>query len=79
MEMYQMAMTKLKTAKDHVKSLDARIKLLEEENRTLSVRGAVGFENLTPRPDLREVSFYYFVRGVLSFPLSVRELLQRSS
>ena len=48
---------KLQAVKDENETMRQRISFLEQENSKLSIRAAIGFEALTPRPDLHQVFF----------------------
>lgn len=45
-------MEKLKNTKDQVYKLEEQVNELGHINTRLSIRAAVGFSNLTPRPNL---------------------------
>jgi len=46
---------KLQAVKDENEAMRQRISFLEQENSKLFIRAAIGFEQLTPRPDLHQV------------------------
>jgi DNA repair exonuclease SbcCD ATPase subunit len=60
-ESYQKLLLKLKVLRDTILEGKQRIKLLESENNKLAVRAAIGFENLTPRPDLNPLIQFFEV------------------
>ena len=56
MLVHQNSIVKLKANKQELDTLRARVQVLEHENSRLAVRAAVGFDQLTPRPQLDSVS-----------------------
>jgi len=50
---------KLQAVKDENETMRQRISFLEDENSKLSIRAAIGFDGLTPRPNLSQV-FQHF-------------------
>lgn len=53
---------KLQAVKDENEAMRQRISFLEQENSKLSIRAAIGFEQLTPRADLTSVLQYFNIK-----------------
>lgn len=50
----------MRGAKDKIAKLEEKISLLMNENKDLTIRAAVPFGELTPRPSFHKVTDFFF-------------------
>ena len=58
-ENHRTSVLSLKIARERITDMENRMKQMESEIYYLGKRAAVQFDELTPRPDLKQVSFFY--------------------
>ena len=52
----------MRGAKDKIAKLEEKKSLLMKENQDLTIRAAVSFGELTPRPSFHKVADFYFIK-----------------
>jgi predicted nuclease with TOPRIM domain len=60
-ENHRTSVLSLKIARERITDMENRMKQMENEIYYLGKRAAVQFDELTPRPDLKQVDFFFFV------------------
>jgi len=67
---------KLQAVKDENEAMRQRISFLEDENSKLCIRAAIGFEGLTPRPELSQVFQHFNISTKKTAKLNTEKKIQ---